>query len=152
MDTQSDHNRPASQFIDALIESVDEKLQDKISEIGDNIIFADTFEIGITLDIMDDGDDDRIWLNGIESRIRRSRHASSVLSRICKLADLYGITLSLAAKAYNPDNAAPATTEDGLLCTEDLVAWYSRYGFRITGYEDEQTLMERSPQKVQDCG
>ncbi len=81
--------------------------------------------------------DSSIYIADLLSMEPGKGHAKAVLKALCGLADKYGVTLTLIAKAYG----------EGGLTTKQLIDWYGRAGFTVTqkGGGGFNTNMARKP-------
>lgn len=79
----------------------------------------------------------RVHISDIMTLDAGKGHGSTALKALCDLADEFGVDLELGAKSYGRAH----------LSTEDLVAWYGRYGF-VPQYPE----MKIEPEYLDDDG
>ena len=85
----------------------------------------------VILELVDDGDK-RVTIDSIESEPQNSGMGSTVMERLCDLADQLGVTLALEPWDYEDEEI-----ENGE--APDLRYWYGKFGFVENSMSDWMT-------------
>ena len=89
------------------------------------------------------GKPDHVHIASIKASTLAQGQGRKALQSLVALADAHGVTLTLAVRATDP-----AVLAKGELTSEQLIAWYKRYGFVPRKEGGSWTWMDRVPQSV----
>ena len=79
----------------------------------------------------------RLWIGGITSTEKGVGNATKAMGEVCKIADKYNVIISLQPLPYGKDPKR--------LNTDQLIAFYKKFGFKFEEGEEDFGDMERFP-------